>query len=365
MKRPPRPDHPLEYSADERTALLFLMAVCIIVVTIVHYWPAAPPEQLSPEEEAAYLAKIEDFVARSRAKSDSVAAAKAERQRAYDERQERWAANKARWAREREERQGRRDGYNNRRRGSAPATAIDYAVAMPALASLDANAVDSATLLRLGVPVAIAARWLKYRRSGGRFRKTGDIGKLYGLADTTATRLQAYFAPPASPPGHVADDERRSGAPGLATAAAAGYAPGGERATAVLDVNTATAEELEALRGIGAYTARKIVEYRGWLGGYVSVDQLLEARGVRAENLEGVRDRLTIGTAGPAERIRVNDAATYDEWRHPYVEWKKAKVIVAYREQHGPYAAPEDLLKTLVVTEEEVARLAPYLDFGT
>ena len=365
MERPPRPDHPLEYSPEERLALIVLMIVCALVVAVVNYWPAAPPEALSPEERELYASRIEDFVRASRATSDSIAAAKEARRAAYAERQAEWDRKRAGWAREKEERAARRAasrsdarsgsdgrgydgrGYDrrggtSRRRPESTRTAIDHTVPLPAPGSLDANAVDSATLLRLGVPVAITARWLKYRRSGGRFRRPSDVGKLYGLPDSTAARLQPYFA---------------------ATQAPVPQAPVPQAGERRLDINTATAEEFESLRGIGAYTAGKIVEYREWLGGYVSVDQLLEARGVRAENIEGLRDRLTVAS-GPAPSIRVNAAASFDEWRHPYLKWKKAKVLLAFREQHGPYGVPEDLLRTKVISEEELARLRPYLDFG-
>ena len=209
MERPPRPDHPLEYSADERRLLVALVIACSAVVAAVSYWPSTPPPPLSPEEHAAYLAEIEDFVARSRASADSVAFAKAERQRAYAERQERWAAQKEQWAREKAARAARYAARKEKWGQSAvpptaappraQAIAIDYSVPMPAPSSLDANAVDSATLLRLGVPIQIAGRWLKYRRSGGRFDQPADIAKLYGLADTTAARLVAYFVAPAAP----------------------------------------------------------------------------------------------------------------------------------------------------------------------
>ena len=355
MKTPRRPADPLEYTAAERAALVALVLACGIVVAAVAYWPVRSPAPVPPAERAAFRAEVESFVARSTAIADSARAAAAERKRAYAERQTEWERRREGWARERAARAARYadDGRSARRRPRDGGVAIDYSVALPATGSLDANTADSATLLRLGVPVGVVGRWLKYRRAGGRFRTPAEIGKLYSLADSTATRIQAYFAAPA-----VAQAPARPPAAGADPVTVA-YAP-----TGPLDLNAATAEELERLDGIGAYTAGKIVEYRGWLGGYVSVDQLSEVRGVRAENLEGLRGRLHVDEPGTARRIRVNAATTYDEWRHPYIAWKQAKVLVAFRERHGRYDSPADLLRAQVLTPVEVERLTPYLDFG-
>lgn len=47
-----------------------------------------------------------------------------------------------------------------------------------------------------------------------------------------------------------------------------------------LNLNTCTAEELCAINGIGTVTASAIIEYREALGGYTSVEQIKEIKGI-------------------------------------------------------------------------------------
>lgn len=53
-----------------------------------------------------------------------------------------------------------------------------------------------------------------------------------------------------------------------------------EEVTPVVDLNTATSEELEALPGIGEELAGRIVDYRAEHGGFSSVEELLEVPGI-------------------------------------------------------------------------------------
>jgi competence protein ComEA len=66
----------------------------------------------------------------------------------------------------------------------------------------------------------------------------------------------------------------------------------------VVDLNRATARELEALRGVGPVLAERIVETRRRLGGFRSVDQLLEVKGVGPAVLERLRERVRVGPGG-------------------------------------------------------------------
>jgi competence protein ComEA len=62
-----------------------------------------------------------------------------------------------------------------------------------------------------------------------------------------------------------------------------------------ININTATARELEALPGIGEVTAGRIVAFREEHGPYRSVDDLIHVSGVSTRTIEGLRDVATVG----------------------------------------------------------------------
>lgn len=65
-------------------------------------------------------------------------------------------------------------------------------------------------------------------------------------------------------------------------------------ATATLDLNVASATELEALPGIGPVLAQRIVEHRDAYGPFASVDGLLEVSGVGPAVLEKLRSGVRV-----------------------------------------------------------------------
>jgi competence protein ComEA len=74
-------------------------------------------------------------------------------------------------------------------------------------------------------------------------------------------------------------------------------APGtttGSSAAGLINVNTATATELEALSGIGEVLAATIVEYRTQNGPFATVDDLLDVSGIGPATLEEIRDQVTV-----------------------------------------------------------------------
>ena len=63
----------------------------------------------------------------------------------------------------------------------------------------------------------------------------------------------------------------------------------------VVNVNTASAEELaETLSGVGGARAELIVQYREQIGGFASVEQLLEVKGIGMATLEKNKDRIQL-----------------------------------------------------------------------
>ncbi len=73
------------------------------------------------------------------------------------------------------------------------------------------------------------------------------------------------------------------------------YAPSGTAVElTVMDLNTATAEQLTGLPGIGEAKAAAIVSYREEVGRFDDVEDLLEVRGIGDTIVEGLRDLVVI-----------------------------------------------------------------------
>ncbi|MCC6661689.1 MAG: helix-hairpin-helix domain-containing protein [Phycisphaerales bacterium] len=67
-----------------------------------------------------------------------------------------------------------------------------------------------------------------------------------------------------------------------------------EEAAGLLDLNTASAAQLELLPSIGPSLARRIVEYRGANGKFGSVSDLDKVSGIGPLTLEKVRPLVTV-----------------------------------------------------------------------
>ncbi|MBO5916804.1 MAG: helix-hairpin-helix domain-containing protein, partial [Bacteroidales bacterium] len=139
-----------------------------------------------------------------------------------------------------------------------------------------------------------------------------------------------------------------------------------------LDLNRVDSLTLLSVKGIGPYSAGKILAYRRALGGFVSLDQLDEIEGLRAENLQLLKQMayLHSAEAPPAgdslaavKQLLVNKADFKQLLRHPYLSYHQVCAIVNRRRESGRI----DSLEALVFMEEfgpkDLHRLRPYLDF--
>jgi len=65
----------------------------------------------------------------------------------------------------------------------------------------------------------------------------------------------------------------------------------------MVDVNTASAQELQSVPGIDQTLAQNIVSYREANGPFSSVDDLLKVQGMDQQKLDSIRSSITIGSA--------------------------------------------------------------------
>ena len=74
----------------------------------------------------------------------------------------------------------------------------------------------------------------------------------------------------------------------------AGSPTGGDEAGGLVDINRASAAELEELPGVGPATAEAIIAHREQSGPFASVDDLIDVRGIGDAKLEQIRPQATV-----------------------------------------------------------------------
>ena len=87
----------------------------------------------------------------------------------------------------------------------------------------------------------------------------------------------------------------------VALAPAIGFAQGGPAkakaapaVTTPINLNTATATDLEALPGVGAATARLIIEHRDKNGGFKKVEELMNIKGIGEKSFLKLKPMVTV-----------------------------------------------------------------------
>ena len=245
------------------------------------------------------------------------------------------------------------------------------AVAQVRLAPFDPNALSAEDWEARGVPHFVAGRIVKYREAAGGFKAKAQVKKMYGLDDAVYQRLAPFMQLPEEAPQRSARPDYAAGKPGadgkLPPFAASGTKPSKfpskPRNLQPFDLNTADTTQLMQIRGIGSGRAKWVVRYRNQLGGYLREDQLNEVFVLRdAPDLRDSLRKYTFVAAGFAPKLVNVNTASFDElYLHPYIGKPRARIIVAYRQQHGPFKQVEDLKQIPILKAEDWEKMRPYV----
>lgn len=136
---------------------------------------------------------------------------------------------------------------------------------------------------------------------------------------------------------------------------------GRKSAISVIDINTADSLEWVAMPGIGPGFAHRILLFREKLGGFYTVSQLKEVYGLDSAWVNAHNTQLKLGR-GIYRKFRIN-LLDWKSFRHPYISYAQAKLVLNYRAQHGAFRDFEQLKAVTLLDIKLWERMKPYLDF--
>jgi len=236
----------------------------------------------------------------------------------------------------------------------------------------DPNTADSTALLRLGLSPWQVRGIYRYRAKHGRYHTPEDFMRVPNLTNEQWERLKDYIRiakkyqyveqqTPSNSPVKGEDKEREDtlhkvsptrgdleGSRGVVK-----LAPGQS-----VDINTADTTQLKMIPGIASKRAARIVSYRRSLGGFISIEQAMEA----IEMPDTVLQYMTVSVI-PVTKINVNKLSVQQMMRHPYLNFYQAKAIFEYRRNKGDLHSIEELSRLESFRPTDIDRLKHYIEF--
>ena len=135
-----------------------------------------------------------------------------------------------------------------------------------------------------------------------------------------------------------------------------------------INLNSASVDDLVSIPGIGPVKARRIIEYRESHGPFSSVEELVNVSGIGEKTLKKISEYVMVEgveqpTRSEVTKLNVNTASLEELETLPYIGEAKAKAIIEYREEHGPFSSPEDLLSVPGIGEKTLERIRGKITF--
>jgi competence ComEA-like helix-hairpin-helix protein len=218
------------------------------------------------------------------------------------------------------------------------------------LFAFDPNTANEAEWKRLGVRDKTIQTILNYRSKGGKFFKPEDLQRIYGLRPVDYERLKPYV--------QIASNRNESTA--AFTPVAESKKERIDYASIAVDINIADTAEWKKLKGIGSGYARRIVNFRSKLGGFVSIEQVKETFGLPDSVYQQIKPQLRFD-ASSVQQIDLNRASLEELKAHPYIAYAVANAIVQYRKEHGDFTDVADIRKIGAIDAPLFTKIAPYL----
>ncbi len=204
----------------------------------------------------------------------------------------------------------------------------------------DPNRLGDYTGYRLGLNPRSLDALYAYRASGRTMYDAETLQRVAGLPDTTFKRLKPHLRFPLRPEFQSS----RRPAPAMLT-----------------DLNTASAEQLRQVPGVGPVLSARIVKFREALGGFQDASQLLDVYGLPPEVATRLMASFRVASPPEIGKVNLNTASARELAGLLYLTGDMARALVAWRQQNGPFESLDDIEEALDLSRDKIERIALYL----
>ena len=203
------------------------------------------------------------------------------------------------------------------------------------------NYISDFKAYQLGISMSAVDRIRSYRAAGSYLYSENDLKQVAGLSDIEMNRIRPYLKLPKIKKAKNPITERVK-----------------------TEINSATAEALQEVYGIGPVLGQRIVTLRKQLGGFLIKDQLDDVWGLKPEVQEQLWMHFKMDTVPYVTKQNINDLTIAELSQSPYISASLASSIVALRTQQDSLTSWQDLAVITQIDSVKKARLSLYLSFN-
>lgn len=128
------------------------------------------------------------------------------------------------------------------------------------------------------------------------------------------------------------------------------------------DLNTATAQQLQKIYGIGEALSQRIIKYRNkFKGGFIADVQLQDVYGLDSITIENISKEFTVKTPRPINKIILNKATADELVTIQYIDYDLAYQIVEQRQLRGGFKSLDELIKVKDFPNNKLVIIKLYL----
>lgn len=308
------------FTKNERKAIIYLLVLCVVIFilpkTYLYFFPVVESPPPTYDKEITNFIDEYNYKMKTEGMKDSVA-----------------------------NEPDNEEGFNPYRVDERSAGFARLPKAVVVYFDFDPNTIGTEDWIKLGFSKKQAVSIENLKSKGFKFYKPEDLKKVYVIGDKNYERLRPYIKISAM------SAHKEFSKLALAQTADKKY---------IVDINAADSSIFERQRGIGPSLAGRIIRYRNRLGGFVRADQIKEVWNFPDSTYQILKDRFIVQNP-EVEKIDINKADFKTMGAHPYINYTNARIIEAYRKQHGDFTSIDDLRKITLISDSSYRKMEPYI----